>query len=125
MNLLPRGANSFLFEWTPFQKGSGAGKHKGSHTSCLPYIKWRKSYQVYPGLSNPAPVDLLLTITRASTCVVYLGPVVQKLTMSLVNVSLKTLLIKYGIYTYIFAAKMLVAFAFKSYSHFLSKIPVN
>ena len=45
------------------------------------------------------------------------GPSCSKLMMSLVNVSL-ILIIKYGIYANIFAEKMWVAFAFKSYPHF-------
>ena len=60
-NLLPRGANSFLLEYTPLQKlgrkffpfrehpfsggVSCSGKQTGSHTHCLPC---KQIYQVYP-----------------------------------------------------------------------------
>ena len=53
------------------------------------------------------------------------GPSCSKLTMLLVNLSLK-LIIKYGIYSNIFAEKMWVAFAFAKATHiFSAKIPVN
>ena len=56
----------------------------------------------------------------------YSGLSCSKLTMSLVNVSLKLLTIKYGIYANIFAEKMWVAFAFAKATHiFSAKISVN
>ena len=36
-NLLPVGANSFLFEKTPFRKGTGVEDRKRSHKSCVLY----------------------------------------------------------------------------------------
>ena len=53
------------------------------------------------------------------------GPSCSKLTMSLVNI-VKTLIIKYGIYANIFAEKNVSSFCIcKSYSHFVSKNPLN
>ena len=45
--LLQREANSFILEMNPFQKDLCAGRHTGSHKSCLPCKIWS------PGVSNP------------------------------------------------------------------------
>ena len=51
MNLLPRGANSFLLEWTTFQKGLGVEESKQKVIKVVSLLR-KVENQVYPAPIN-------------------------------------------------------------------------